>query len=121
MPLSADERARVEREVRTAATEDLLDRVTAYRAGMEADALALIEEELRRRGCDRATIRDHAAEVGDALRQPDGTALCCSFCRRPAVRRGWGLHRLWGVLPVFPRRFNFCWLHAGESASAKRR
>ena len=33
---------------------------------------------------------------------PDGTAVRCSFCHRPAVAEGWGWHRLWGVLPLFP-------------------
>jgi hypothetical protein len=40
----------VRENARAAPTDDLLDRVTAYRAGMEPEALRVIEEELARRG-----------------------------------------------------------------------
>jgi len=45
------------------------------------------------------------------LMDPDGVALKCTYCDRPAVIRGWGWHRLWGVLPVFPRHLNWCEIH----------
>jgi hypothetical protein len=95
--------------VRGAETEDLLDRLTFYSEGMEPEALDLIEAELRRRGVGREQIEAHAAgPPQEVLRLDDGTAVRCSFCRRPAVAAGWGWHRLWGVLPVFPRRFAWC-------------
>ena len=98
--------------IRTAETEELLDRVTVFREGMEPAALDLMEGELDRRGLTRGDIADH-----DGLRRetaiwlPDGTALRCHFCSRPAVVRGRGWHKLWGRVPVFPRVFALCDLH----------
>jgi hypothetical protein len=107
------DRAQVERNVKDAETEDLLDRVTAYRSGMEPDALAIIEEELARRGYDQRDIDRFAEEeCADVLLSPDGWAYRCSFCMRPAILRKWGLHKLWGVLTVpFPRLYSYCRQH----------
>ncbi|HXG08278.1 MAG TPA: hypothetical protein VNK04_00650 [Gemmataceae bacterium] len=100
---------RVRQNARVADTDDLLDRVTVYREGMEPEALDLIEEELRARGVTPAQIAAHARQrQGQVLRLPDGTAAVCSFCRRPAVAEGWGWHWLLGLLPIFPRRFFYC-------------
>lgn len=41
---------RVRANARQAPTEDLLERVTVYRSGMEPEAVEIIEAELRRRG-----------------------------------------------------------------------
>jgi hypothetical protein len=94
---------------RAATTEDLLDRVTVQREGMEPEALGIFEDELRRRGVGREQIEQAAQR--QVLRDQDGVAVACSFCRLPAVARGWGWHWLWGRLPLFPRRFNFCEEH----------
>src|SRR5689334_7294684 len=95
---------RVRQNARQAETEDLLDRVTVYRAGMEPDALYVIEEELRRRGVTAADIDAHARRREESgLGEAGGLPARCSFCARPAVGRRWGWHRLWGLLPVFPR------------------
>jgi hypothetical protein len=111
---------RVEADVRRASTEDLLDRVTVYRAGMEAEALAIIEAELSRRGVDAADIEAHArSRAADALPLPDGTAVRCTFCNRPAVYQGWGWHRVWGLVPVFPRYFSYCALHRSAPSRAE--
>ena len=88
-------------------TDDLLDRVTAYRAGMEPEAIDLIEMELQRRGVTEDEIALHAANTGLSAR-PDGNVLMCSRCRKPAVTDGWGWHRIWGPVPVFPRRYRYC-------------
>jgi hypothetical protein len=93
---------------RQATTDDLLDRVTAYRDGMEPEAVEILEAELRRRGVGREQIERHAAEVG---RPPHGAAAMCSYCRRPAVAAGWAWHRLWSRLPLFPRRVRYCAEH----------
>lgn len=103
---------RVKANVRQATTEDLLDRVTVYRAGMEESALEVIEDELRARNIRWADIQAH----GERRRQetqllPDGTAVRCSNCHRPAVAEGWGWHRLWGLLPLFPRFYHYCSEH----------
>ena len=45
---------RVAEYIRRADTEELLDRVTVYREGMEPAALDLMEGELDRRGVTRA-------------------------------------------------------------------
>ncbi len=106
--------------VRSASTEDLLDRVTVYRAGMEDEALEIIEGELQDRGVYRDQIREHAARrAPNILTLPDGTAASCSFCERPAVAQGWGWHWLrimaWGkrraIFPLFLRFFRFCDVH----------
>jgi hypothetical protein len=107
---------KVERNVREATTEDLLDRVTAYRAGMEPEAVAIIEAELARRGVDREYIAESAAiECMDVVQRPEGFAYRCSFCDRPAVVRRWGWHRLWGLFPVLPWVLNYCRRHAGHA------
>src|SRR5438309_1336400 len=89
--------------VRQATTENLLNRVTVYRDGMEPEAVTMIEAELHQRGVTAAQIQEHAERSrGQEQKGPDGLALKCSFCQRPAVARGWGWHRLWGQVPVFP-------------------
>jgi hypothetical protein len=102
---------RVRANVRSADTEDLLDRATVYRAGMEPAALELIEEELRSRGVGAAELADHAARREGAVLADEGWAISCSRCRRPAVTLRWGWHRLWGLVPIFPRRLAFCEQH----------
>jgi hypothetical protein len=103
---------RVRENVRWASTEDLLDRATVYRAGMEPEALTIIEAELRGRGVSQEEIDTHAVmRDKDTFLLPDGTARRCSFCHRPASAEGWGWHKLWGVLPIFPRYFFYCSEH----------
>ena len=103
----------VRANAREADAEDLLDRATVYRAGMEPAALAVIEAELAARGVTRHAVERHLAARAGVLYRADGTAYPCSFCRRPAVRRGWGWHKLNGHLPVFPRVL--CWCAEHES------
>ena len=104
---------KVRANVEQAETDDLMDRVTAYRAGMEPGAVALIEKELMRRGITSAEIEAHAFECRDeCLFHADGTALMCSFCRRPAVAEGWGWHWVFELVPLLPRRFRYCAEHA---------
>jgi hypothetical protein len=98
--------------VHSADTEELLDRVTVYREGMEQVALDLMEGELDRRGVTREQIAEHAAaRWATAIRLPDGTALRCNFCNRPAVVKATGWHRLFGRIPIFPRLFAYCTIH----------
>ena len=106
---------RVAEYVRGAETEELLDRVTVYRAGMEPVALDLMEGELDRRGVTRDDIARHDADRrATAILMPDGTAVRCSVCNRPAVarRRGW-VRILGGRLPIFPRVLPYCGFHGG--------
>jgi hypothetical protein len=103
---------RVKENVRKATTEDLLDRITVYRAGMEESALEVIEAELRARDISANAIATHAERRRqETMLLPDGTAVRCSFCDRPAVAEGWGWHRLWGLLPIFPRFYYYCSEH----------
>jgi len=100
---------RVRRNVREATTEDLLDRVTTYREGMEPEALEIIDAELRARGIARDAIKGHAEQQSQqTIDRADGIPATCSFCPRPASQSGWGWHRLWGLLPVFPRFLSYC-------------
>ena len=102
--------------IRRADTEELLDRVTVYRAGMEPAALDLIEGELSRRGITPEDIEEHERQRRETtLFADDGTAVRCSFCERPAEVRGWGWHRLWGRVPVFPRVFTYCDRHRPDA------
>jgi hypothetical protein len=108
------ERVRV--NVRQASTEDLLDRITVFRAGMEALALDLIEAELRDRQVTEEEIHDHAEKRRlETHLLPDGTVARCSFCHRPASAEGWDWHRLWGKVPVFPRFYYYCAEHQPET------
>jgi hypothetical protein len=105
---------RVRANVLAAGTEDLLDRATVYRDGMEPEALDLIDAELRARGVGPDDVLAHRAKraAGD-VPWPDGLPRKCCRCDRPAVavRRGW--HRLWGRVPLFPRWFAECSEHQG--------
>lgn len=106
---------RVAEFVRRAETEELLDRVTVYREGMEPAALDLMEGELDRRGVTREQIAAHDARHREtAIMLPDGTAMRCSFCDRPAAARAVRFHRLFGRIPVFPMRFAYCEFHAEQ-------
>jgi len=99
--------------IRRANTEELLDRVTVYREGMEPAALDLMEGELDRRGITREEIAEHDAERRTtAIMLPDGTALRCSFCCRPAIIQAQGWHKLFGRVPIFPRLFARCAIHS---------
>jgi hypothetical protein len=93
------------KNVHDAETADLLDRITAFRAGMEPEAVAFIEDELEQRGVRAEQIEAHAERCRrECLFHEDGTARMCSFCRRPAVASGWGFHRLFhdGPAPCTP-------------------
>lgn len=104
--------------VQRSSTEDLLARITAYRAGMEPEAISIIEDELHRRGVAQAEIVNQQAEMtGRVLFQVEGLAFQCSFCDQPAVIRTREWHRLWGKIPVFPRMINRCERHAPQAAA----
>jgi hypothetical protein len=104
---------RVAEFIRRAETEELLDRVTVYREGMEPAALELMEGELDQRGVTRDDIAEHDANRrATAIMLPDGTALRCSFCARPAAVQARGWHKLFGRIPIFPRLFAYCTTHA---------
>jgi hypothetical protein len=106
---------RVRADVQAASTEDLLDRATVYRVGMEAEALAIIDEELRQRGVTAGELFDHAQQRHSrAIPGRDGFAMRCCRCKRPAVVQGWRWYRLWWVLPLFPRWVGLCEEHAKE-------
>ncbi len=114
---------KVRENAHKAEMEDLLDRVTVYREGMEPDALYVIEDELRRRGVTAADVDAHARRRGAAgLCDDRGLPARCSLCDRPAVTRGWGWHRLWGRrwLPVLPRPLWYCETHRPGAAATSR-
>jgi len=115
---------RVRENAQQATTEDLLDRITVYRAGMEPEAVEIIETELSRRGVGPRQIDEHVNRRGPGLLQDGaGLAIECSFCHCPAVHQAWGWHwvrlRLLGVslFPV-PRRFSYCEQHRPDNASS---
>jgi hypothetical protein len=103
---------RVLANARKSSTEDLLNRITVYRAGMEPEAIRIIEDELYNRGITQAEILAYEERMAAVtLADPNGVALKCSFCHEPAVERRWGWHRLFGKLPVFPRLLRYCREH----------
>jgi hypothetical protein len=111
---------RVAEFIRRADTEELLDRVTVYREGMEPAALDLMEGELDRRGVTREDIADHDARRREtAIMLPDGTAMRCSFCNRPAVKQDRRWHRLFGRVPIFPKMFAYCEFHRSYAVGPK--
>ena len=104
---------RVAEFIRRAETEELLDRVTVYREGMEPAALDLMEGELDRRGVHREAIIEHGERrLQTAILLPDGTVLRCSLCNRPAVIRNRGWYRLFRRIPLFPRFYAYCTFHS---------
>ena len=104
---------RVRKNVTGASTEDLLDRATVYRNGMEPAALEIIDGELHRRGVTPADIHAHWEIKRANVLTVDQVARSCSFCDRPAITRRWGIHWLWGRIPtLLPRLYQYCEVHA---------
>jgi hypothetical protein len=109
---------RVRANIRAATTEDLLNRATAYREGMEPAALDMIESELRARGVTWDSIAEHEQKQREeGLFDTKGIALRCCKCRRPAVVQGWDWHYLWGLVPLFPSRLAWCEEHRPKGRS----
>lgn len=107
---------RVRINVRQAETEDLLDRITVYREGMEPEAVEIVETELRSRGIGIDQIEAHARKRDGVIRHPDGTARTCSFCHRPAIAQKKGWQRIFfDRIPVFPKSFFYCEKHLDPS------
>ena len=103
--------------IRQADTDDLLDRITAYRRGMEPDAIVMIERELRERNVSAAEIAEHREICErDCIYLEDGTAAKCSFCQKPAVAEGRGWWKIYRLVPFFPRRLRYCGRHRPESS-----
>ncbi|OWK43475.1 hypothetical protein [Fimbriiglobus ruber] len=99
--------------IRRTADEELLDRVTVYREEMEPAAVDLIEGELARRGFRPEAIAEHERSRREqTILTENGIVRRCHFCDRPAVCRAWGWHRLWERVPLFPRFFAYCAVHA---------
>ena len=105
---------RVKTNVRKADTEDLLDRATVYRDGMEPDALELIDAELRSRGVSAAEVAAHRERRARIVYDAAGLAVKCLRVRVRPWRK-WAWHLLWGKLPLFPRRLAYCEEHLPAS------
>ena len=104
--------------IRSADTEDLLDRVTVYRDEMEPAAVDLMENELWQRGLTREDVDAHAEARAEVIRRSDGTIRRCELCDRPAVSYRWGWHKLYGKVPLFPKFLSRCEVHGGKGPSA---
>ena len=102
---------RVRENAAQATIEDLLDRVTVYRSGMEPAALDLIEAELLQRGVGPREIEAHATSRTGAFLDANGLALKCAYCHKPAVGYGLKMLKLFAILPVIPRRVALCAEH----------
>lgn len=103
---------RVRENARSASTEELLDRVTVYRSGMEPAAIEIIETELDRRGVTEMQIAEFEEQRRKTGLIGGGVARSCSFCDRPAVARAWGLSRGGhSLIKVIPWIFNYCEKH----------
>jgi len=107
--------------IKNADDDDLLDRITFYRAGLEPEAQLMIEVELTKRGFKDEDIEAWAPKPEDPyVWLPDGSVAPCSFCRRPALRDAWAWYRLLGKIPIFPKLYRYCGDHGGEPAGAVR-
>jgi hypothetical protein len=102
---------RVRENAAKATVEDLLDRVTVYRSGMEPEALHIIEAELLKRGLGPREIDAHGASTEEALLDSNGLALSCAKCHKPAVGYARSTFKLFGILPFFPRVVALCAEH----------
>jgi hypothetical protein len=104
---------KVRANVRSAATEDLLDRATVYREGMEPAALDIIEGELAQRGVPWEAIAEHERKRHEegVLLDAEGLPLTCCVCRRPAVVQNSHWHFVWGLVPVLRSRLVWCAKH----------
>jgi hypothetical protein len=103
---------KVRANVAKATTPDLLERATVYRDGMEPAALDIIETELRNRGVSyREQSEFGTAQDKAVLRHRDGSPLRCHLCSHAAVTQEWNWHRLFGIVPLFPRRLGLCERH----------
>ena len=107
---------RVAEFVHSAESEELLDRVTVFRDGMEPAALDLMEGELDRRGVTRAEIAEfETTRRATALTNADGTVVRCTLCYRPATTRVRGWIKIFAKrIPVIPWRLPYCDFHAGK-------
>jgi hypothetical protein len=103
---------RMKANVVQAETEDLLDRITIFRAGMEEAALAFIEEELRKRGIGSAAIEEHEEERRkNLIPLRDGYPARCGECFRPAVECVVDWHWVFDLVPLFRRKYYYCERH----------
>jgi hypothetical protein len=117
---------RVKINARQSTTEDLLDRVTVYRKGMEPVAVEIIEDELRDRGLEQEQIEAHAESRGKVIYDSNGIAVCCSFCDRPAIHQAWDWHRMLAhglngiitLVPLYRLGFiSYCAVHLPKPVS----
>lgn len=108
--MALDNLDRARSNIAAATSEDLLARVTAFRDGMEPQAIALIEEELARRGVS-AEQRARFEHPTEPYLIKDGFPLRCNLCAQPAVGEISGWYFLFRRFPVFPRRLAVCAAH----------
>jgi hypothetical protein len=110
--------AKVRDNVKAASTEDLLDRATVWRDGLEPAALELIETELQNRGVTPAELEAHARRRAEnVIATPDGVAAVCYRCAKPAVERRWVWGKFRGVPSLFPQRLYVCEEHRSGKAT----
>ena len=110
--MSESELEKVAEFSRTANTDELLDRVTAFRADHDSEAIRVFERELRNRGIGREELERRTVEMQETvLKTANGAAIHCYFCDRPATVRIVAWHRLWGKVPLFPRPMSVCGEH----------
>jgi tRNA 2-selenouridine synthase SelU len=109
---------RVRENAARSSTEDLICRVTVFRAGMEPEALVVIEDELERRGVSRDELDRRWRELSaSALRDAQGQPLRCAHCDRPAIARRREWWRLLRLIPLFPWDAPVCAAHSpGEQS-----
>lgn len=103
---------RVAEWMRSASTEELLDRVTVFREDVEPAAFDLFRGELDRRGVPEWAIAEHELVRRERIIQrADGSVVKCWKCPRPAVARARRWWRILRVIPVLPLRMPVCEEH----------
>jgi hypothetical protein len=107
--------------IRQADDDDLLDRITAFRSGMEPDAIAMVEQELHRRGVSAAQIVAHEEACRrECVFEASGVARSCSLCRKPAVCDVQSWYKLFWLIPLIPRTLWLCKDHAAKTSATPR-
>jgi hypothetical protein len=102
---------RVRANLKRASTPELLDRYVFFRGGLEEEAVTALRDELRSRGVAEEAMQAHRDASPDVLWETPALAYRCWKCEQPAVvcERRW--HKMWGILPLYPRPVYCCPAH----------
>lgn len=100
---------------RQSSDEELLDQVEFFGQWLEADAVRILESELRGRGVTTLERQSHEKKWRHrVLRDAEGWPKLCGQCNRAATVRRLAWAKLFGIVPLFPRPAVYCSEHGGS-------